>query len=47
MTSLNIAQNQVQEFELITSCHFENQTSPKPTWSTHGTVSGVKFRQYI
>ena len=33
--SFNIAKN--QEFELITSCHFKNLISPKPT----RTVSGV------
>ena len=34
--SFNIAKN--QEFELITSCHFKNLISPKPTWNSQWSL---------
>ena len=46
MKSPNIAQNQAQEFELITSCHFENQTSPKPTWNSQWSqISSIYLKR--
>ena len=40
--SFNIAKN--QEFELITSYHFKNLISPKPTWKSHWSlISYYKF----
>ena len=35
-SNFNIAKN--QEFELITSCHFKNLISPKPTWNSQWSL---------